>query len=211
MMSGTPSPFTSPAATYVPPDEGVGYATKLRITAPVLPSNTRTIGNAPSPGAVMMSATPSLVRSAIATRMPPANDGSSARRLAVSIPRLSNTRTEGEPPPAAVTNVGERITRSAYVVVVEHELAGDVAVAVMSNRPREVATPLTVEPERMRPGGGVPVSVTVAPPMPVAMNGSENGWPSQTVGAADGLIDRLEHPTVSRAAPVLAPKFVVAP
>ncbi len=104
MMSARPSPLTSPAATKTPPENAGSYAKNPAISVSVTPSHTRTCGPPPGPGPVMTSSTPSPLTSPSATRTPPANAGSYARKLR-SVPVASSTRTEGGPPgPGAVTS-----------------------------------------------------------------------------------------------------------
>ena len=87
MISATPSPVTSPAATLTPPANAGSYAKKLAtsVTTPPARLKARTCGPPPGPAPVMMSATPSPVTSPAATLTPPANAGSYAKKLATSV------------------------------------------------------------------------------------------------------------------------------
>src|SRR5712692_7167683 len=67
IMSGTPSPLTSPTATRTPPVKFLSYAKKLNFTAFVAASNTTTFGPPPASAPVAMIAVPGSVPNRVGT------------------------------------------------------------------------------------------------------------------------------------------------
>src|SRR5436309_6802817 len=108
MMSASPSPLTSPAATRTPPVNVSTYGLNVRSSAPVMPSNTRTIGTLPWPDPTMTSARPSPLTSPAATYTPPVNDGSNglnASRIVCDAPSTTRTNAGVPGPRARITSV----------------------------------------------------------------------------------------------------------
>ncbi|HEX4608154.1 MAG TPA: hypothetical protein VH092_08105 [Urbifossiella sp.] len=102
IRSGIPSPSTSAAATWTPPVKAAVYGrndpSRPGIGSPVFPSSTWTRWP-PGPRAVTTSGNPSPVKSAVATRTPPAKAGSAIVRSNVRSPvTASNARTTGGGP-----------------------------------------------------------------------------------------------------------------
>ena len=75
MMSKIPSPFTSCTAIKTPPVKDGAKAKKLSMTSPVWELRIEIAGPPPKPAPAMMSATPSLLKSAEITLIGPLNPG----------------------------------------------------------------------------------------------------------------------------------------
>ena len=105
-ISALPSAVRSAADTFTPPLNVSSKARNDDSRSPVVPSNVRTTGPPPAPAPVTMSPRPSPFTSPTATRTPPANVSSNAKKSRTTAPDVpSNAWTRGPPPWSAATTM----------------------------------------------------------------------------------------------------------